>query len=60
MIMAKVRTYRDPISPIGTFNGKWVTEIRDTNGVTAGGRGFTRSESRQIAEDRYDTKIRGA
>ena len=58
--MAKVRHHEDHISPAGTFSGDHVTTIEDKEGTKATGRGFTKSDSRQAAEDDYDTKKRGA
>lgn len=57
--MAKVRTTTDNISPIGTFRGTHVTTITEKDGSETKGRGFTREESRQNAEDNYDEKRRG-
>jgi len=57
--MAKVRTFEDKISPAGTFGGNWVTRIEDKEGTVGRGRGSTPDQSREKAEDDYDTKTRG-
>lgn len=56
--MAKVRTYEDRISPSGTFTGPYYTEITERDGTKTSARGWTREQSRQNAEDRYDDKHR--
>ncbi len=55
--MAKVRTQYDSISPCALFQGNYSTTIDDGRGNRVEARGFTREESREKAEDKYDAKV---
>lgn len=57
--MAKVTHREDNISPASTFGGKHITDIETENGDKFSGRGHTKEQSREKAEEKYDTDRRG-
>jgi hypothetical protein len=53
--MGKSNTFKDNISPIGTFQGHWVTQITERDGTVTSGRGDTpQQSSEKAAENRRE------